>query len=100
MNILEINKTLSNQVRIDILDWLKTPEKHFPKQVNVPDYRDGVCVCHIQEKAGLSQSTISHYLSMMNKANLVILRRHGKWTYYKRNEDMIEKYVEFLKRNL
>ena len=100
MDILEINKTLSNQIRIDILDWLKTPEKHFPKQVNVPDFSDGVCVCHIQEKTGLSQSTVSHYLGMMNKAGLLIPTRHGKWTYYKRNEEVIQGYVEFLSKNL
>lgn len=100
MDILEINKTLSNQIRIDILDWLKTPETHFPKQVNVPDFSDGVCVCHIQEKTGLSQSTVSHYLSMMNKAGLLIPTRHGKWTYYKRNEEVIQKYIEFLRQNL
>ncbi|WP_271768082.1 ArsR/SmtB family transcription factor [Aquimarina algiphila] len=100
MKILEINKVLSNQVRINILHWLKTPELHFPKQLNVPDFRDGVCVCHIQEKAGLSQSTVSHYLSMMNKVNLIILTRHGKWTYYKRNEESIKDYIEYLRKEL
>ncbi|MEW7277379.1 metalloregulator ArsR/SmtB family transcription factor [Aquimarina sp. 2201CG1-2-11] len=100
MNILEISKVLSNQVRIDILDWLKTPENNFPKQTNVPDFSDGVCVCHIQEKTGLSQSTVSHYLGLMHRVNLVIPTRHGKWTYYKRNEEMIQHYINTLKKEL
>lgn len=100
MNILEINKVLSNQVRIDILNWLKAPEENFPEQTNVPDFSDGVCVCHIQDKTGLSQSTISHYLTMMHRVNLLIGTRHGKWTYYRRNEMEILKYINTLKNEL
>jgi DNA-binding transcriptional ArsR family regulator len=100
MDIIEINKVLSNQVRVDMLNWLKRPEENFPKQVNVPNFDDGVCVCHIQDKSGLSQSTVSHYLTMLQKANLLIATRHGKWTYYKRNESEILKYIQTLSSNL
>ena len=100
MDIIEINKVLSNQVRIDMLSWLKKPEENFPKQVNVPNFDDGVCVCHIQNKTGLSQSTVSHYLTMLQKANLLIATRHGKWTYYKRNENEILKYIQTLSNQL
>lgn len=100
MDILEINKVLSNQVRIDILNWLKKPEENFPKQVNVPDFSDGVCVCHIQDKSGLSQSTISHYLTMLHKVDFLIAVRHGKWTYYRRNENEILKYIKTLSDDL
>lgn len=100
MNIEEVSKVLSNQVRVDILSWLKSPEDNFPEQENVPDFSDGVCVCHIQDKTGLSQSTVSHYLNLMYKAGLVIPTRHGKWTYYRRNEEYIQRYVEHLKTSL
>jgi DNA-binding transcriptional ArsR family regulator len=96
MDIIEINKVLSNQVRVDMLHWLKKPEENFPKQIYVPDFSDGVCVCHIQNKTGLSQSTVSHYLTMLQKANLLIATRHGKWTYYRRNESEILKYINTL----
>lgn len=100
MDIIEINKVLSNQVRIDMLNWLKKPEENFPKQVNVPNFDDGVCVCHIQDKTGLSQSTVSHYLTMLQKVNLLIATRHGKWTYYRRNESEILKYIQALSHEL
>ncbi|MBO0320897.1 helix-turn-helix transcriptional regulator [Muricauda sp. CAU 1633] len=100
MDVLEVNKVLSNQVRIDILNWLKKPEENFPPQVNVPDFSDGVCVCHIQDKTGLSQSTISHYLTMMHRVDLLIATRHGKWTYYRRNENEIRNYINTLKNDL
>ena len=100
MNIVEVNKVLSNKVRLDILKWLKTPKEYFPPHKELKHFNDGVCVQYIQEKAGLSQSTISHYLSLMQKVKLVIPKRHGKWTYYKRNEDTIKKYLELLDKEL
>lgn len=100
MDVIEISKVLANQVRLDILNWLKIPEDNFPEQENVPDFSDGVCVCHIHEKSCLSQSTVSHYLGMMQKSNLLIATRIGKWTYYRRNEKFIKAYTLYLNQNL
>lgn len=96
MNIVAVSKVLSNKARVEILDWLKNAEKNFPPQVNVPNFDDGVCVCHIQDKLGLSQSTTSHYLTMMEKAGLLTGKRIGKWTYYKRNEAKIAEFIQSL----
>lgn len=93
----EIGKCLSNQTRVQIMEWLKEPEKHFPPHETLKHFNDGVCVTYIQEKAGLSQSTISTYLSNMEKCGLLTLTRHGKWSYLKRNDKLIEQYCQFLK---
>ena len=100
MDLVEINKVLSNETRLAILTWLKEPEKHFPPHKELKHFNDGVCVQYIGEKSGLSQSTISHYLSWMQKVGLIIPTRHGKWTYYKRNEEQISIYIETLKSRL
>jgi len=100
MDIIEINKVLSNETRLNILKWLKDPEAHFPPHNDIDHFNDGVCVQYIGDKAELSQSTISHYLSMMQKAGLIIPTRHGKWTYYRRDEALINQYVQFLDNNL
>lgn len=100
MSISKISKILSNKTRIDILRWLKEPEAHFPPHKDIDHFNDGVCVGYIQDKAGLSQSTISTYLSAMQNAGLVIPARHGKWTYYKRNEKVIQEYIEHLQKEL
>ncbi|AXT63074.1 transcriptional regulator [Aquimarina sp. AD10] len=92
----EIGKCLSNNPRVQILEWLKEPEKHFPPHETLKHFNDGVCVTYIQEKAGLSQSTISTYLANMEKCGLLIITRHGKWSYFKRNEELIRQYTEFL----
>lgn len=100
MDVVEINKVLSNETRLNILRWLKEPEANFPHHKDLGHFNDGVCVQYIGDKAELSQSTISHFLSKMQKAGLIIPTRHGKWTYYKRNEKLIKEYINFLKTSM
>lgn len=100
MNIVEISKVLANKTRVDILRWLKSPEENFPPHQDIDHFDDGVCVGFIQDKTGLSQSTVSTYLNSMQQANLVIPTRHGKWTYYRRNEEVLQEYIKTLKEDL
>ena len=46
----------------------------------------GLC-WQIQLKTGLTQSTVSEYLSTLQRAGLVKSIRVGQWTYYQRNEE-------------
>lgn len=96
MNLVEIHKALSNQTRIDVLHWLKEPEKNFPPHQELGHFDFGVCLVFIKNKANLSQSTISQYMAQLQKAGLVIATRVGKWTYFKRDEENIKKYVQKL----
>ncbi len=98
--ILEINKALANSTRFDILKWLKDPEANFPPHVELGHFNDGVCGQNIIDKSGLSQPTISHYLTGMRKAGLLIATRHGKWTYFKRNEKVIKEFLEMMNKEL
>lgn len=100
MNIVEISKVLANKTRVEILKWLKNPAENFPPHQDIDHFDDGVCVGYIQDKAGLSQSTISTYLNSMQNANLVVPTRHGKWTYYKRNEKVLKAYIAYLSEDL
>lgn len=104
MDYIEIFKALSNETRLNILIWLKNPEENFPKQgdsLNNPvDLKGGVCVSSIQEKAGISQSTVSNYLDALQKCGLLTSERHEKWTYYRRNEEVIKELAEFIGKGL
>ena len=60
----------------------------------------GVCVGQIQLKLGVTQSTASQYLSVLQKADLVIATRIGKWTYYRRNEETISKLAKLVETEL
>jgi len=84
MDEVEIFKALSNKTRLQILDWLKSPEQNFPEQPE--GFGAGVCVGQIQKKTGLTQSTVSEYLATLQRVGLIESTRKGQWTYYKRNE--------------
>lgn len=103
-DILDIFKALSNEKRLEILEWLKDPARYFPPQgLHLPDgsgYLGGVCVGSIQEKAGISQSTVSHYLDILQRAGLLKAQRLGKWTYYSRDEEKIKKFAEIVGKDL
>ena len=96
---VEIGTCLSNPVRINIMEWLKKPEAYFPPHQELGHFNDGVCATYIKDRTGLSQSTISTYLSKMEKCNLLQVTKHGKWSYFKRREDTITEYLGFLQRN-
>jgi DNA-binding transcriptional ArsR family regulator len=91
--LIAVLKALSNETRLNILGWLKDPKRHFGHQ-DVGDFQDdGVCVSLIQKKSGLSQSTVSSYLALLTRAGLLRAKRVGQWTYYRRNEDAIRRFV-------
>jgi DNA-binding transcriptional ArsR family regulator len=100
MDQLEIFKALSNKTRLQILHWLKEPEKYFPPQEHEDINQVGVCVGQIQQKAGLNQSTISEYLSILQKAGLLKSTRIGQWTYYKRNEEAFLALSQFITKEI
>ena len=95
----EALKALDNPARLTILGWLKDPRKNFPTQEVDPE-EVGVCVSIIQERSGLSQSTISLYLASLQRAQLVTSQRIGPWTYYKRHEKNIAAFLKKLQASI
>lgn len=98
-----IFKALSNETRLQILLWLKEPKVHFPASSGIcseSDFSGGVCVGNIQDKSGLSQSTTSQFLSLLQRAGLLEARRIGQWTYYRRNEETIKQLSEWIRKEL
>lgn len=97
MNIIPILKALSNEKRLKILQWLKEPCKHF-SSTDCDVEKDGVCVGLIEQKVGLSQSTVSQYLQLLQQAGLITTKRKGQWTLCKRNKKVIQALIEELKK--
>lgn len=101
VNIQDALKAINNPVRLDILRWLKSPSINFDVKHQLVDANiDGVCVSIIQEKAQLSQSTVSSYLTILQRAKLVTSKRIGPWTYYQRNEEKIAEFLTKLNQEL
>src|SRR5271170_4411719 len=84
-------RALANERRLQILEWLKNPTKHFPPQVWGDLVRDGVCGVLIARKLRVSQPTASEHLKILARAGLLRPKRIKQWTFYKRDEPQIKK---------
>lgn len=93
LNQDEILKALANPVRVEILAWLKEPEKHFSSQHISTEM--GVCAGQF-ERCGLSQSAVSAHLATLTRVGLIEPQRVGQWIFYKRNEAAIANFLQSL----
>jgi DNA-binding transcriptional ArsR family regulator len=98
IDIDAIHKALANPVRRDILCWLKTPQACFPMQEYPLDI--GVCAGLIDQRTGLSQSTVSAHLATLQKAGLISSKRIGQWVFFRRDEAVIQAFLEQMKSDL
>ena len=71
-------KALADETRVRIIHILSCGE---------------LCACDILGYFVLTQPTLSHHLSILVGAGLVISRTEGKWTHYRLNKDSFA-YVE------
>ncbi len=60
-------KALSDPNRLIIIEMLKNGE---------------MCACELLEELHISQSTLSHHMKTLCKAEIVSCRREGKWMHY------------------
>ena len=65
---LRVKKALSDGQRIRIMMLLRGGE---------------LCVCRIVEVLALAPSTVSKHLSILSEADLVEVRKDGRWAYYR-----------------
>ena len=82
-------KALASERRLQILEWLKDPEAHFPKQEHGDPVEHGACNQFIVEKLGVSQPAASRHLKVLVDADLITPTRRKGWVYYRRNEDVL-----------
>lgn len=98
MDPLKILKALSNPHRLNIILWLKNPEQEFGAQVHskiLIDFPHSVSVKSIQKRCGVSQSSVSTFMSILENAKLVESRKIDQYTYFRRNEETIRKFGDW-----
>ena len=91
MNLDRFLRALSSPKRLQILEWLKAPTRHFPPQGDGALTKDGVCGLLIAAKLHVSQPTASEHLRILAQAGLVRGKRIKKWTFYRRDEPGIKR---------
>jgi DNA-binding transcriptional ArsR family regulator len=77
---------LASPKRLQVLEWLRDPRAHFPRQRDGDLVDDGVCVLFIANKLGVAQPTATAHMQALARAGLVTSKRIGQWTFYKRDE--------------
>jgi ArsR family transcriptional regulator len=82
-------RALASERRLLVLEWLKEPRKHFPRQVEGDLVEDGVCGLFIAAKLGVSQPTASEHLKILCRAGFLRAKRIKQWTFYRRDEKAI-----------
>ncbi|MDD1962587.1 MAG: helix-turn-helix transcriptional regulator [Pseudomonas capeferrum] len=98
LDLDEIIKALAHPLRRQILDWLKDPATQFPDQHHSTEH--GVCAGQIDQRCGLSQSTVSAHLAILQRAGLINSQKIGQWHFFKRNEETLQAFLAQLSRTL
>lgn len=75
----EMFKAISDPLRLKIIYLLKEGE---------------LCVCYINAALDKPQSTISHHLAILKRANIINLEKKGKWNYYSLKNQKIIYLIE------
>ncbi len=95
---LEILKALAHPTRLEFLEWLREPDRHFASQIHPLEM--GVCAQQFERRCGLSQSTVSAHLAALERTGLVVTERVGQWSFYRRNEAAIQRFLAELAKRL
>ena len=98
LDLDEIIKALAHPVRRDILNWLKDPKVQFPDQLHNHEF--GICAGQIDQRCGLSQSTVSAHLAVLQRAGLITSQKVGQWHFFKRNEEVIQQFLTQMSQEL
>ena len=94
----EAIKALAHPLRRQILQWLKNPEQHFSDQHH--SFEAGVCAGQIFKVSGLSQSSVSAHLALLQKAGLIRCQKVGQWHFFQRDEAAIRALLQQIGNNI
>ncbi|MEA3195923.1 MAG: hypothetical protein QOD26_4256 [Betaproteobacteria bacterium] len=93
-------RALANERRLQILEWLRQPRRHFPPQVDGDLVKDGVCTVFIAEKLGVSQPAVSEHLRVLADAGLIRGKPIKQWIFYKRDEAAIDEIKKAIRAKI
>ena len=100
MMLAQAMQALSNERRVQVLEWLKRPRQHFPPQVDGDLERDGVCGLLIARKLRVSQPAVTEHLKILSQAGFLKSKRIKKWTFYKRDENAIRQIKRAISKRI
>jgi DNA-binding transcriptional ArsR family regulator len=99
-SLLKTIKAVASPVRLEIMSLLKDPTANFPPQTDGDLVSDGVCADFIRDKLGIAPATASRHLTLLTEADLLIATRKKGWTFYRRDESAVDRFIDVLKFEL
>jgi ArsR family transcriptional regulator len=93
-------KAMASTPRLTVLRLLAEPQRYFDQQWSADPVEFGVCMTLIAEALAVTQPTASRHLDILRQAGFIIVRKHLKWSYCKRNEAAIRAYMDWLNAEL
>jgi len=93
-------KAISNDKRLQILEWILSPRDNFPPQRDGDLVDDGVCIKFITDKIGLTQPTVTSHMNVLADAGLVSSRQIKNWVFYKPDAKAVKAAINDLRKRL
>ncbi|MET7389237.1 ArsR family transcriptional regulator [Streptomyces sp. NPDC005529] len=91
-------KVPDNGHRLDILEWLRDPAEHFPRQRHGDLVEDGVSPESLAHKLGVSRAVARTHLDLLTGVGLLRAKRVRRRTYYRRDEYRIAEVSHFFEK--
>ncbi|WP_217205942.1 helix-turn-helix domain-containing protein [Streptomyces sp. AC550_RSS872] len=79
-------RTPAGTARLDILEWLKDPVAHFPRQRHGDPAEDGVTASAVAAKLGVPRKVAETHLGLLVNIGLLRTKRIRRRQYYRRDD--------------
>lgn len=83
---------------LDTAGWLKALADPTRMEICRRLAREELCVCHLVEDMGSTQSLLSHHLKVLRDTGLVESRRQSYWTYYRVRKEAFAALAERMRQ--
>lgn len=91
-------RTPVGERRLDILEWLKDPARHFPSQRHADPVEDGVPAAAIAAKLGVRRQVADTHLALLADIGLLRSKRIRRRVYYRRDEMRIAEVARMFEK--
>jgi len=81
MELLKVFKALGHEFRLQVFESLLEGKIHSCCG-EIRSYEQGCCVTDLTDRFAMSQSTISHHLSILVDSGIVKMEKRGLWSVY------------------
>ncbi len=89
MDMVKMFKALGHEFRFQVVMALLRGNIHSCCG-EIRSYEQGCCVTDLTDKFDISQSTISHHLSILVDAGIVKMEKRGLWSIYLISTDAVQ----------